>query len=497
VALLLNWDAHLVAATRFGGFVMPPVNQGSRGLMAAWVVIMAIVGVVCSIVAIYFYVDSNKINGLYADQSKQYEQVLPSSMLNSDEVQELKQAKEKEPDVFDQNMTLFKVALEQRNRLAKMINGGDSEGPAVIAARNALEKIKEAGVTPAGDNLAAAVEALLTEVTARRTEAENNKKDSEQSKKTLDETVANTQKTIKSITDRMEELSREKDAALTQLKETTDNQRGAFDTTAGELRKELEAAQAQVNQLNSDNAALGAQIDKLKLEIDKLQIRLAAFRVDPVKAIVRQADARISRIQDQNYCFIDIGDGDQVPNGLTFEVFDKIDGIPEAGDPTTEENLPVGKASIEVVDVGPGYSKCKVTRRSAGAVLAEGDLVVNIVYDRNTKYNFVVYGNFDLDQNNVATTQDAELVKRLITVWGGKVVNEINVDTDFVVLGKEPAIPEKPAEPDPLLQRQYEEAMAAYEEYGRISKEARDYRIPILNQNRFLYLCGYYDAAKR
>ena len=33
--------------------------------MAAWIVVMAIVGVVSSIIAIYFYVDSNKINNLY------------------------------------------------------------------------------------------------------------------------------------------------------------------------------------------------------------------------------------------------------------------------------------------------------------------------------------------------------------------------------------------------------------------------------------------------
>ena len=104
---------------------------------------------------------------------------------------------------------------------------------------------------------------------------------------------------------------------------------------------------------------------------------------------------------------------------------------------------------------------------------------------------------FDLDQNGTATPQDAEQVKRIVTNFGGNVVDKINVDTDFVVLGKEPAIPEKPTEPDPLLQREYEEAMAAYEAYGRISDEARAYRIPILNQNRFLYLTGHYESAKR
>ena len=108
-----------------------------------------------------------------------------------------------------------------------------------------------------------------------------------------------------------------------------------------------------------------------------------------------------------------------------------------------------------------------------------------------------MHGNFDLDRNGTATPADAEVIKRLITQWGGNIVNDINVDTDFVVLGKEPAIPEKPTEADPVMQADYEKAVAAYDSYQEISKKARDYRIPILNQNRFLYLVGYYDQSKR
>jgi regulator of replication initiation timing len=475
---------------------MPPVNQGSRGLMAAWIVIMAIVGVVCSILAIYFYVDSDKVNKELKTRNEQYADVLPSSMLNSEDIAELKLARENEANGFDRSMKLFEVALAQRGRLAKMISGGDDEGKAVIAANQAIQKIKDAGLTP-GDNLSAAVEALLTEVNARRTEAASNKADSEQSKKTLDETLANMKATIDSITKQLEDVRAEKDQAMAQLQEITNAQRTGFEGTAGEIRQQLEASQAQVNQLNTDNAGLVQEIDKLKTQVASLQAKLAEFRVDPAKTVVRQADGHISRIVERGFCFIDIGNGHHVTPGLTFEVFDKIEGIPEPGDPTNDENLPKGKASIEVVDAFTGGSKCRVTRLSPGAVLAEGDAIVNIVYDRNTQYNFVVYGNFDLDRNGTATAPDAEVVKQLINNWGGKVVTSINVDTDFVVLGKEPEIPEKPEETDPLLQRQYEEALAAYEEYGRISKEARDYRIPILNQNRFLYLCGYYDASKR
>jgi hypothetical protein len=223
-------------------------------------------------------------------------------------------------------------------------------------------------------------------------------------------------------------------------------------------------------------------------------------RIDPTQAVLRQPDGKIIRLPAKNVAFIDLGAGDHVTPGLTFEVFDKNDGVPQPGDPTTDEELPKGKASIEVVRVSPTASECRVIRLQPGTTLSEGDLIVNLVYDRNTKYNFVVYGNFDLDQNGVATPQDAEVIKRLVTQWGGKMAADLNVDTDFVVLGKEPEIPTVNRDDlvnDPILKARYDAAVADSEAYADISAKAREYRIPILNQNRFLYLIGYYDQARR
>jgi hypothetical protein len=90
-------------------------------------------------------------------------------------------------------------------------------------------------------------------------------------------------------------------------------------------------------------------------------------------------------------------------------------------------------------------------------------------------------------------------VKRLITQWGGEVVPDINVDTDFVVLGAEPQVPvlSKDDLQDPVQKAIYDRAVAESEAYANISAKARDYKIPILNQNRFLYMIGYYELAKR
>jgi len=90
-------------------------------------------------------------------------------------------------------------------------------------------------------------------------------------------------------------------------------------------------------------------------------------------------------------------------------------------------------------------------------------------------------------------------VKRLVTQWGGEVMPDINVDTDFVVLGAEPVVPtlSKDDLQDPVQKAIYDRAVAEAEAYANFRDKAINYRIPILNQNRFLYMIGYYELSKR
>ena len=105
----------------------------------------------------------------------------------------------------------------------------------------------------------------------------------------------------------------------------------------------------------------------------------------------------------------------------------------------------------------------------------------------------------DLDHNGVATAGEADIAKRLIEQWGGKLAADINVNTDFVVIGAEPVVPNlsKEEESDPLLVQRRTQAQADLTQYQDVINKARDLHIPILNQNRFLYFIGYYDQAKR
>lgn len=477
---------------------MATANQGARGPLLMWTVISSIASVTAIILAIYFFVDSSHVNERLRTMEAQYAKALTADMMRGEAMANLEAARSDPERGLNASMKLFDVALAQRDALTKMIDGGDNDFRAINASKEAVEKAKSAGAVLTGEpTLVAVIDALVARAQTLATEAANNKADSTASQQKLAETLEATKEQIAKMNQAMDQVRAERDAMVQAAQTSNQQQITAFDGTAEEMRKQLASSQEQISLLNTQNAELGAQLAQKDVQLADLRTRLGLNRVDVTKVMTRQADGKILRVPGNDRVFIDLGGGDHVSPGLTFEVYDKYDGIPAAGDPTNDLALPVGKASIEVITVLPTGSECRIIRKSYGAALAEGDLIVNLVYDRNTKYNFVVFGNFDIDQNGIATPQDAEIIKRQITRWGGTVVEEINVDTDFVVLGKEPVIPDPPDPNDPLAVAEYERALAGSEAYDEISRLAREYRLPILNQNRFLYLTGYYSQVRR
>jgi regulator of replication initiation timing len=488
---------------------MPPVTQSNRTALVVWTVITSFLFVIMTIVAIYFYVDADQARSTLEQQQSRYKQVVAEGELASPEIAALNDAKQNDP-TLNPAMTAMQVALAQRDNLARKIagqtvaNDPNSAAAATRAANAAIaratERLKLDQKTLPGDNLQNAINTLTDTLSARQQEVQTLQQQLKETQDQLAKTSADAQAQIKQLTDAMEQIRAEQTAAVANVTDVTAQKDQQVQQIAQDFEQQLTARNEQVQQLQTANNELSEQNRNLQTEADRLRQRLSTVRIDPTQAVTRQSDGRIIRLQANNVAYIDLGAGDQVTPGLTFEVYDKAEGIPAPGDPNSDEDLPQGKASIEVIRVGPTTSEVRVVRQSPGTTLSEGDLIANIVYDRNTKYNFLVYGNFDLDRNGVATPQDTEVVKRLVTQWGGIVASDLNVDTDFVVLGKEPEIPtatREELEIDPVLKARYDAAVAEAEAYDQIRTRAIEYRIPILNQNRFLYLIGYYNQAKR
>jgi regulator of replication initiation timing len=491
---------------------MPTVNpQGSRTGLILWTVITSFLSVLSVILVIYFYLDADSARKQSDQLRSKYAKAVAEGELNSPAVSALYDAANSGTDpTLNSSMTGIQIALTQRDNLARKIAGQaaaedpNSAARATSAAdtsiKRAIDRLKLDAKALPSENLAGAIDTLASTLGNRQQEVATLNEQLKSTQDRLDKTLADTQAQIKQMTDTMEQVRKEQQDAVSNVSSVTASKDEQVQSISSDYEKQLAALREQVSALQTVNEELGGRNRQLEIEVDKVRARLSEVRIDPTQAVTRQADGKIIRLPGGNVAFIDLGAGDHVTPGLTFEVFDKVDGIPQAGDASTEENLPAGKASLEVVRVSPTTSECRITRLAPGQTLSEGDLIANLVYDRNTTYNFLVYGNFDLDRNGVATPQDAEVIKRLITQWGGNVAAELNVDTDFVVLGKEPEIPtisKEERDVDPVLKAKYDAAVAESEAYAEISAKAREYRIPILNQNRFLYLIGYFDQARR
>jgi hypothetical protein len=168
---------------------------------------------------------------------------------------------------------------------------------------------------------------------------------------------------------------------------------------------------------------------------------------------------------------------------MTFSVYPTT-GIPvETGE---------GKAAITVVSVNDRTAQCRIASGAKDDAIMAGDPIGNVAYDALRTYTFAVEGQFDLTGHGTPTAEGADEVKSMIKHSGGKVSDDVGLNTDFIVMGAEPPKPTKPKESDPATaQKNYEDLIKPYNHYQEVLRQAQAMKIPMLNTNRFLALVGY------
>ena len=114
---------------------------------------------------------------------------------------------------------------------------------------------------------------------------------------------------------------------------------------------------------------------------------------------------------------------------------------------------------------------------------------------------FVVAGEFDLNADGNIDYEAADKIKALIEKWGGKVADDISIDTDFLVLGTTPTVLKKPTfeqmEIDPMAMEKYEASLQRLTSYQEVQTRAQALSIPVFNVERFLYFIGYKTLSAR
>lgn len=292
----------------------------------------------------------------------------------------------------------------------------------------------------------------------------------------------------------------------------------AYQSTVSKQIEDLEAKfkaasddfASKIREKEAELASLNNDLNKAKLRINELIARDDEAKPE-APDLATQIDGRIVSVTpEENVVYIDLGLGDHLVLGMTFEVFDVERGV-EVG-PDGELR---GKASIEVIDLGENSSTARIVRGSISRPVVAGDVIANAVYDKTRVYKFYVFGEFNLDGQGEPSYTDYDTVVSLIRKWGGEVANPaererrmtsllgkgaaggllLPLDTDFLVIGEEPEVPAPIAPGAAADPREVQKAIAAkkkWETYLQLRREAQELSIPLITQHRFLALIGYY-----
>ncbi len=387
---------------------------------------------------------------------------------------------------------VFEVMRDQLKALAKLAAGQpDASAPVIEAQVNKVladVAARKPGTINAGDTLLTAVEKLDRLHDEERAKAQ-----------AAADIVEDTQKEVESLTAQLkstrDEFTQQTAALGEQLKQVEQEkakQIGEKDKQLADVQNVLDAREQQLQQIKREGLQTVREKD---VEIARLNVQLAQAR-DQVKilkpssydpdTILTKADGRILRaIPGSDVVYIDLGSNDKIKVGMGFEIFSQTREAPRGLR---------GKASIEVLTVMEDTAECRVLRASPGQPIIEGDIAVNIAYERGRKPKFVVQGDFDLNYDGVVDFDGYDKVASIIRQWGGQVVDDVDESVDFVIIGLQPlpaAIGEGATQVSDVVREQVIIREIEASRFKAVFDAARARGVPVLTQNHFLYLTGY------
>ncbi len=290
------------------------------------------------------------------------------------------------------------------------------------------------------------------------------------------------------------------DAATKTLSESVGGYKGELDRFGADVNKAKAEMAASIERIKREaedrEAELNNRLAKTNEELAVARGIISRFQKDRAKDQLRPTDE--FALVDGEVIALDVGGAGtatinrgrrhKIVLGMTFEVYSS----PSALRPNATGEYPVGKATVEVINIEQDSSLCRVIRTQRGNPMVRGDVIANPVYDPNKTYTFVILGNFDFNNDGTATAAEQSDIRALIENWGGRVTDTLAGDVDFLVLGSRPIVPPAPpADAPAALLEGYIRAQRIRQDYDRLIEQAAATSIPILNQNRLFTLTGY------
>jgi hypothetical protein len=385
------------------------------------------------------------------------------------------------------------------DRTAVMIMGGVPEPTsAEVKVNNADTKVEEA-LTSAqkyvdiGDpNNRDGLVQIVNELTAKLQQTIEAKLDVQ---KQLDDLQLKRKEADEANFQKEQELLAEKD----KLQKQVDDIKADYEELKVLLKQnseqQVKTLMAQLEEATTNQKSLNDMLERTRAELADAQDMMRQAKEKLMEIVpppdqnmpAYKPDGKIMLVDEQaKVVDLNIGSNEHVYPGLTFTVYDRGTSVTESGK---------GKAEIKVFDIAQTYSTARITKSEINKPILQGDIVANLIWDSEKTNRFVIIGDFDLNKDGMIDNNATDKIKELIEKWGGKVDEDLSINTDFIVLGQQPKLGSRPSledlEVDPAAMDKYENTLQRLNHYNDVLSRAQALWIPVLRYDNFLDFIGY------
>jgi septal ring factor EnvC (AmiA/AmiB activator) len=487
---------------------MARATSGAATKFAWPLVILGAGFVICLLLAIIFYNQRNATQGQLEQTREDLNQFVNEDQRSGPAVQELVAASQQE------NKTAVRALMDRLERLKAIIGVSTDTNVESLVSQIRGQNIE--------GSLLEHLRSLGAEIDALNNQSERLQSQLEEARGQVASLQRQKQQWNQQLTEARQRMESKLQAQQQQAGDITQKLQSMEQSVTKQVSQTRSELQQQIADLEEEKQQLASRNAQLQQRIDQM---LAKPGVEALGKDVAVPDGRITAVlEDQQKAYINLGRSHHLKPGMTFEVFDAdrlveleserasfrqaqggerqvvatsvgtavLGGDDDSG-PSLEEMR--GKATIQVIEINQDQALARVIRQKREGQVESGDVLVNLAYSADRPVVFHVHGDFDLDGDGQVSAGDRRRIESLIEQWGGKVSDNLTYEVDYLVLGQQPAVPQRGTEQmsDPEKIQQAVEAREAYEQYQSLIGDAKELSVPLLNQRRFLALVGYYQ----
>jgi hypothetical protein len=390
-------------------------------------------------------------------------------------------------------MTAAGALLQDRNTLAQLVTGNTSS-----TSKEVLDKVQGFASTLSGPDADKLKETAKTDLLGAFRLAVTIAQNSVQESQNLRNELTECQKSKDTVTAGFKDLEGKFTANTDKVMAQLTSLQQIFDTYKKDFTDQLESVKSQVNKelqgkLTQMQKSFNLNIDELR---DTVRRNIQVLIKSSAELGSSEMRARIGMTVDQllqktdgevldiagPVVYISLGKQQNIQQGMRLVVISPND---------KGQNRPAIKAILNVTNVGDLTSETRVVASASANPILQGDLLINLVYDRDMVLNFFVMGDFDLNGDGYMDPNGVEQVAEIITLSGGKVCKQLSPEVNFVVVGVAPEKPEKPSVEGEAADAEFEKQLKAVQHFNDLTDQVKALGIPTISSDLFLKYTGY------